>query len=143
MCIAQNGPGITNFVTAVAAAYWNHTPMVVITPETGSNTQGLGGFQETRQLPCFEEITCHQETLSHPARIAEALSRCFQRARQHGAPVQFNLPRDMFCQIDRHGDSRTHPARAPHGRRSRRVEGGSAPPEAEPAYPGDRCRCGG
>src|SRR5271166_4704317 len=30
--IAQNGPGITNFVTAVAAAYWAHTPMVVVTP---------------------------------------------------------------------------------------------------------------
>ena len=99
VCIAQNGPGITNFVTAVAAAYWNHTPMVVITPETGSNTQGLGGFQETRQLPCFEEITCHQETLTHPSRMVEALSRCFQRARQHGAPAQFNLPRDMFCQV--------------------------------------------
>jgi sulfoacetaldehyde acetyltransferase len=99
VCIAQNGPGITNFVTAVAAAYWNHTPMVVITPETGSNTQGLGGFQETRQLPFFAEITCHQETLSHPARMVEALTRCFQRARQHAAPVQFNIPRDMFCQI--------------------------------------------
>ena len=35
-CIAQNGPGITNFVTAVAAAYWAHSPVVVITPETGS-----------------------------------------------------------------------------------------------------------
>ncbi len=99
VCIAQNGPGITNFVTAVAAAYWNHTPMVVITPETGSNTQGLGGFQETRQLPYFEEITCHQETLTHPSRLAESLSRCFQRARQHSAPVQFNIPRDMFCQV--------------------------------------------
>lgn len=98
VCIAQNGPGITNFVTAVAAAYWNHTPMVVITPETGSNTQGLGGFQETRQLPYFEEITCHQETLAGPARMVEALSRCFQRARQHSAPVQFNIPRDMFSQ---------------------------------------------
>jgi sulfoacetaldehyde acetyltransferase len=75
VCIAQNGPGITNFVTAVAAAYWNHTPMVVITPETGTTTQGLGGFQETRQLPYFEEITCHQETLAHPARMVEALSR--------------------------------------------------------------------
>ncbi len=99
VCIAQNGPGITNFVTAVAAAYWNHTPMLVITPETGSTTQGLGGFQETRQLPYFEEITCHQETLSHPTRIVEALTRCFQRARQHSAPVQFNMPRDYFCQI--------------------------------------------
>src|SRR5258705_276340 len=40
VCIAQNGPGITNFVTAVAAAYWAHSPVVVITPETGSATQG-------------------------------------------------------------------------------------------------------
>ena len=99
VCIAQNGPGITNFVTAVAAAYWNHTPMIVVTPETGARTQGLGGFQETRQLPYFEEITCHQETLAHPARMVEALTRCFQRARQHSAPVQFNIPRDMFSQV--------------------------------------------
>ncbi len=99
VCIAQNGPGITNFVTAVAAAYWNHTPMVVVTPETGAKTQGLGGFQETRQLPVFEEITCHQETLAHPSRMVETLTRCFQRARQHSAPVQFNIPRDMFCEV--------------------------------------------
>jgi sulfoacetaldehyde acetyltransferase len=99
VCIAQNGPGITNFVTAVAAAYWNHTPMLVITPETATKTQGLGGFQETRQLPYFEEITCHQETLAHASRMVESLSRCFQRARQHSAPVQFNIPRDMFTQV--------------------------------------------
>ena len=50
VCVAQNGPGITNFVTGVAAAYWAHSPVVVITPETGSLTQGLGGFQETNQV---------------------------------------------------------------------------------------------
>ena len=50
VCIAQNGPGITNFVTGVAAAYWAHSPVVVITPETGSLTNGLGGFQETNQV---------------------------------------------------------------------------------------------
>ncbi|MDX2314898.1 MAG: sulfoacetaldehyde acetyltransferase [Gammaproteobacteria bacterium] len=97
--IAQNGPGITNFVTAVAAAYWNHTPMIVVTPETATTTQGLGGFQETRQLPYFEEITCHQETLAHPTRMVETLNRCFQRARQHSAPVQCNIPRDMFTHV--------------------------------------------
>lgn len=99
VCLAQNGPGITNFVTAVAAAYWNHTPMLVVTPETGSKTQGLGGFQETRQLPLFEEITGHQETLLRPERMAEALTRCFQRAREHSKPVQFNVPRDLFSQV--------------------------------------------
>ena len=42
--IGQNGPGISNAVTAVAAAYWAHSPVVVITPETGTMTLGLGGF---------------------------------------------------------------------------------------------------
>jgi len=44
VCIAQNGPGITNFVTGIAAAYWAHSPVVFVTPETGSMTFGLGGF---------------------------------------------------------------------------------------------------
>src|SRR4030042_600922 len=57
VCIAQNGPGVTNFVTAIAAAYWAHSPVVFITPESGSMTLGLGGFQETEQLPIFSRIT--------------------------------------------------------------------------------------
>src|SRR6187399_3259207 len=60
VCIGQNGPGVTNFVTAIAAAYWAHSPVVAITPETGSMTLGLGGFQETDQLPIFSKITKFQ-----------------------------------------------------------------------------------
>src|SRR5205809_6726028 len=71
VCIAQNGPGVTNFVTAVAAAYWAHSPVVVITPETGSMTLGLGGFQETEQLPIFSKITKYQAHLNNKARMAE------------------------------------------------------------------------
>lgn len=96
MCIAQNGPGVTNFVTGVAAAYWAHTPMVVFTPETGSNTMGLGGFQETEQLPLFEKITKFQAHVAHPSRVAELLSRCFDYARLERGPTQFNIPRDLF-----------------------------------------------
>ena len=96
VCIAQNGPGITNFVTAIAAAYWAHSPVVVITPETGSNTQGLGGFQETEQLPFFEKITKYQVHCPQGARIAELLSRCFDYAMLERGPAQFNIPRDLF-----------------------------------------------
>lgn len=56
VCIGQNGPGVTNFVTGLAAAYWAHSPVVMITPETGSMTMGLGGFQETEQLPIFSKL---------------------------------------------------------------------------------------
>jgi len=77
VCIAQNGPGITNFVTAIAAAYWAHSPVVMITPETGANGMGLGGFQETEQLPIFSKITKFQGHVSDNRRIAELTSRCW------------------------------------------------------------------
>jgi sulfoacetaldehyde acetyltransferase len=96
VCIAQNGPGITNFVTSTAAAYWAHSPVVVITPETGSSTIGLGGFQETEQLPIFSKITKYQAHVSKHPRMAELLARCFDRAMGERGPAQFNIPRDNF-----------------------------------------------
>jgi sulfoacetaldehyde acetyltransferase len=96
VCIAQNGPGVTNFVTAVAAAYWAHSPVVVITPETGSATLGLGGFQETEQLPIFSKITKYQAHVNNRSRMAELASRAFDRARLELGPTQINIPRDFF-----------------------------------------------
>jgi len=96
VCIAQNGPGITNFVTAVAAAYWAHSPVVFITPETGSLTTGLGGFQETDQLPIFSKITKYQGHVNNPKRMAEIAARCFDRAMLEMGPTQLNIPRDYF-----------------------------------------------
>jgi sulfoacetaldehyde acetyltransferase len=96
VCIGQNGPGVTNFVTGVAAAYWAHSPVVVITPETGSGTLGLGGFQETEQLPIFSKITKYQGHLNNPKRMAEITARCFDRAMLEMGPTQLNIPRDYF-----------------------------------------------
>ncbi|HTI46083.1 MAG TPA: sulfoacetaldehyde acetyltransferase [Casimicrobiaceae bacterium] len=106
VCIAQNGPGITNFVTSVAAAYWAHSPVVVITPETGSMTLGLGGFQETEQLPIFSKITKFQAHVNNKARMAELTGRAFDRAQLEMGPTQLNIPRDFFygdieCEIPR------------------------------------------
>jgi sulfoacetaldehyde acetyltransferase len=96
VCIAQNGPGITNFVTSIAAAYWAHSPVVMITPETGSMTLGLGGFQETEQLPIFSRITKYQAHVNNKARMAELTSRAFDRATLELGPTQVNIPRDFF-----------------------------------------------
>ncbi|GAC1303696.1 MAG: sulfoacetaldehyde acetyltransferase [Vulcanimicrobiaceae bacterium] len=94
--IAQNGPGITNFVTAVAAAYWAHTPMVVCTPAAGTMGVGLGGFQETEQLPIFSKITKWQVQVNRPERMAELLRRAFYVAKAESGPVQIDIPRDYF-----------------------------------------------
>lgn len=94
--IAQNGPGITNFVTGVAAAYWAHTPLVVCTPAVGTLGVGLGGFQETEQLPIFSKITKWQVQVNRPERMAELLRRAFYLAKAELGPVQVDVPRDYF-----------------------------------------------
>ena len=94
--IGQNGPGISNCVTAVAAAYWAHSPVVMITPESGTMGMGLGGFQEAHQLPMFQEFTKYQGHVNNPNRMAEYTGRCFDRAMSEMAPTQLNIPRDYF-----------------------------------------------
>ena len=96
VCIGQNGPGVTNLVTGVAAAYWAGSPVVAITPEAGTATAGLGGFQETAQLPLFSEITRYQVHVNRPDRIAELTHRALTIARAEHGPVQINIPRDYF-----------------------------------------------
>ncbi len=96
VCIGQNGPGITNFVTAIAAAYWAHSPVVAITPQAGSMGEGLGGFQETDQMPIFSKITKYQVEVKRFERIAELTHRSFTLAMAERGPVQINIPRDYF-----------------------------------------------
>lgn len=94
--IGQNGPGISNCVTGIAAAYWAHSPVVIVTPEAGTNSIGLGGFQEANQLPMFQEFTKYQGHVVNPARMAEFTARCFDRAMSENGPTQLNIPRDYF-----------------------------------------------
>ncbi len=99
MMIAQNGPGITNFVTAVKTAYWNHTPLLLVTPQAANRTIGQGGFQEVEQMKLFADMVCYQEEVRDPTRIAEVLNRVIMKARRASAPAQINVPRDMFTRV--------------------------------------------
>ena len=99
MMIAQNGPGITNFVTAVKTAYWNHTPLLLVTPQAANKTIGMGGFQEVEQMALFQDMVAYQEEVRDPSRVAEVLNRCILNARRMSAPVQINMPRDYWTQV--------------------------------------------
>jgi len=99
MAIAQNGPGITNFVTAIKTAYWNHTPMLLVTPQAANKTIGQGGFQEIEQMAAFEDMVCYQEEVRDPSRMAEVLNRVIEKAWRGCAPAQINVPRDYWTQV--------------------------------------------
>ena len=99
MAIAQNGPGITNFVTPIKTAYWNHTPLLLVTPQAANKTIGQGGFQEIEQMKLFEDMVCYQEEVRDPSRIAEVLNRVIEKAWRGSAPAQINVPRDFWTQV--------------------------------------------
>ena len=96
VCIAQNGPGAANFVSAMVAAYWAHSPVVAITPETGSMGIGTGGFQELDQMAMFQRQTVYQVRVNRPQRMAELTRRAFYMAKNFNGPTQLNIPRDYF-----------------------------------------------
>ncbi len=99
MMVAQNGPGITNFVTPVKTAYWNHTPLLLVTPQAANKTIGQGGFQEIEQMRLFADMVCYQEEVRDPSRIAEVLNRVIEKAWRGAAPAQINVPRDFWTQV--------------------------------------------
>ncbi len=99
MMVAQNGPGITNFVTPVKTAYWNHTPLLLVTPQAANKTIGQGGFQEIEQMKLFEDMVCYQEEVRDPSRMAETLNRVIAQAKRQSAPAQINIPRDFWTQV--------------------------------------------
>ncbi len=99
MAIAQNGPGITNFVTPIKTAYWNHTPLLLVTPQAANKSIGQGGFQEIKQMALFEDMVAYQEEVRDPSRVAEVLNRVIQQAWRACGPAQINIPRDYWTQV--------------------------------------------
>ena len=99
MAIAQNGPGVTGFVTAVKTAYWNHTPMLLVTPQAANKTIGQGGFQEVEQMALFRDMVCYQEEVRDASRVAEVLNRVIEKAWRGSGPAQINIPRDYWTQV--------------------------------------------
>ncbi|CAN7607048.1 sulfoacetaldehyde acetyltransferase [Ensifer adhaerens] len=99
VAIGQNGPGVTGFITAIKTAYWNHTPLLMVTPQAANKTIGQGGFQEVDQMAMFEEMVCYQEEVRDPSRIPEVLNRVIEKAWRGCAPAQINIPRDYWTQV--------------------------------------------
>jgi sulfoacetaldehyde acetyltransferase len=122
VCIGQNGPGVTNMVTSIAAAYHAHSPVIVVTPSATSASRGLDGFQEVEQLSIFRTITKFQIQVPRPDRMAETFRTAFRMATSLHGPVQVDVPRDFF-----YGESDTE-ILAPH--RYRAVQRGAGDPPA-------------
>ena len=129
VCIAQNGPGITNFVTAIAAAYWAHRPVVFITPETGSMTHGPGrlpGDRAAADLLEDHQVPGAREQSRAHGRDRRALLR--PRDARDG-PGAAQHPARLLLRRHRVRDPAPHPHRA---RRRAAKARSTRPPRCSP-----------
>ena len=135
MMIAQNGPGITNFVTAVKTAYWNHTPLLLVTPQAANKTIGQGGFQEVEQMKLFEDMVAYQEEVRDPSRVCEVLARVISQAKRAVGACADEHPARLLDPGDRRRNSRPDRIRTVARRREFRGSGRSIAVRGE--IPGD------
>ena len=93
----QAGPGASNLLTSMATSYWNHSPVVAITPTVDSTNDGKGVFQELRgQDTVFKDQVKYLGNVTRSDRITEILSKGLDRSISEQGPTQVNIPRDYF-----------------------------------------------
>lgn len=102
VAMATSGPGVTNLVTPVADAYFDSTPLLVITGQVGTKDMRgerpirQGGFQEVDTVALMRPITKLQLQPRAPAEVAEAIELAFLAcAEGRPGPVLLDLPMDV------------------------------------------------
>jgi indolepyruvate decarboxylase len=101
VAVVTYGAGAFNLVNAVAGAYAERSPVVVIAGAPGARERSAGFLlhhQARRvdsQLSVYREITCDQAVLDDPVRAPEAIARVLRSALEQSLPVYIELPRDM------------------------------------------------
>ncbi|MCG2585928.1 indolepyruvate/phenylpyruvate decarboxylase [Massilia sp. TS11] len=101
---ATYGAGALNLVNAVASAYAEKVPLVVLSGAPGRHERrsGLMLHHQVKHLDSqaaiFREITCDQVVLDDPDTAPALIARALQRCRSASRPVYIEIPRDMVDQ---------------------------------------------
>ena len=101
VAVATWGAGAFNLVNAVAGAYAERVPVIVVSgaPGLGERRSGFQIHHMSRALDTqariFTEITCDHAMLDDPSRAPEQVARVLRSAVEHSLPVYIELPRDL------------------------------------------------
>jgi acetolactate synthase-1/2/3 large subunit len=96
VCVATSGPGATNFVTTLADAKMDSTPLVAITGQVGTPVIGSDAFQETPIVEVCRAVTKHHYLVTRTEDIARVMKEAFHVAGSgRPGPVLVDLPKDV------------------------------------------------
>jgi acetolactate synthase-1/2/3 large subunit len=98
VAIVTAGPGVTDIVTAVANAYMDCVPMVVIGGRYPAADDEMMPLQELHGVPLMQSITKWSRSVRDPKRIAEYVSDAFRQATTgRPGPVFLEVPADTLA----------------------------------------------
>jgi acetolactate synthase-1/2/3 large subunit len=96
VCIATSGPGATNFVTSLADAKLDSTPLVAITGQVGTPVIGTDAFQETPIVEVCRAVTKHHYLVPRTEDIVRVFKEAFHIAGSgRPGPVIVDVPKDV------------------------------------------------
>src|SRR5271155_6257689 len=96
VCVATSGPGATNFVTCLADAKMDSTPIIAITGQVGTSVIGTDAFQETPIIEVCRGITKHHYLVPHTEDIPRVFKEAFYIANSgRPGPVIVDIPKDL------------------------------------------------
>lgn len=97
VCMATSGPGATNLVTGIAAAFLDSVPMVCITGQVPLTQIGTDSFQEVDTTGITQPITKHNVIVQRVEALAPILRQAFQLAQAgRPGPVLVDVPGDVL-----------------------------------------------
>lgn len=103
-CFGSVGPGATNLITSVAAAYYDSQPILVLSGQVGSSLKGKTSFQESTgigrtisQLKIFKEITSYAEIIENNNSIEDTLKKVYYALNsKRPGPAYLEIPVDIM-----------------------------------------------
>jgi len=97
LCLATSGPGTTNLVTGIATAYADSSPIIALTGQVGTNSLGMGAFQEVDSYSLMMPVTKHNYRVLDINRLPHAVAEAWEIC-QNGrpGPVHIDMPVDQL-----------------------------------------------
>ena len=96
VCIATSGPGATNLVTGIAAAYMDSVPLVAVTGNVPLHLLGKDSFQETDIAGITMPVVKHNWIVKDVRELSEVIREAFIVARGgRPGPVLVDIPADI------------------------------------------------
>ncbi|MGC4065516.1 MAG: thiamine pyrophosphate-binding protein [Polyangiaceae bacterium] len=104
VCLATSGPGMTNLVTGVAAAYAESVPLLVVTGNSSTRNRDLGALQDSHvggidAVRMFDSITVSSRGVSRAEELVPLFYRMAELSLRSKKPVHINVPQDVSNEV--------------------------------------------